>query len=95
MDDHLRRLLAELGSALAESVTESRRVNRSLHRLRDAGYSLYLVVKEDSEAAIELAPTDHPVLDHDPVFKIDGSDLTFLRSIGIDPTRKLRRRRTS
>jgi len=88
-------MLAELGSALAESVTESPRVNRSLHRLREAGYSLYLVVKENSEAAIELAPVEQGVVDRDPVFMIDGTDLTFLKSIGIDPTRKLRRRRSS
>jgi hypothetical protein len=29
----------------------------------------------------------------DPAFRIDGEDLRFLRSIGIDPTRRLRRRR--
>ncbi|MDX1382002.1 MAG: hypothetical protein R3190_00080 [Thermoanaerobaculia bacterium] len=28
----------------------------------------------------------------DPVFRIDGKDLLFLRSIGIDPTRKSRKR---
>jgi hypothetical protein len=28
-----------------------------------------------------------------PVFRIDGNDLLFLRSIGIDPTRKSRTRR--
>ncbi len=27
-----------------------------------------------------------------PTFRIDGKDLLFLRSIGIDPTRKSRRR---
>ena len=31
--------------------------------------------------------------EHDPMFRIDGQDLTFLRSIGIDPTRRMRRRR--
>jgi hypothetical protein len=30
----------------------------------------------------------------DPTFRIDGNDLLFLRSIGIDPTRKSRARRT-
>ncbi len=29
----------------------------------------------------------------EPAFQIDGRDLSFLRSIGIDPTRRLRRRR--
>lgn len=88
-------MLAELGNALAESVTESARVNRALHRLRDSGYSLYLVVKESSDAEIELAPVDRVSPVAEPTFKIGGADLTFLNSIGIDPTRKLRRRRSS
>ena len=29
----------------------------------------------------------------DPVFRIDADDLRFLRSLGIDPTRKRRARR--
>ncbi|MES1210726.1 MAG: hypothetical protein ABUL63_00200, partial [Acidobacteriota bacterium] len=29
----------------------------------------------------------------EPTFQINGKDLSFLRSIGIDPTRRLRRRR--
>jgi hypothetical protein len=28
------------------------------------------------------------------VFQIDGRDLSFLKSIGIDPTRRLRRKRS-
>ena len=30
----------------------------------------------------------------DPSFRIDGNDLLFLRSIGIDPTRKSRARKS-
>ncbi len=30
----------------------------------------------------------------EPAFQIDGRDLGFLRSIGIDPTRRLRRKKS-
>jgi hypothetical protein len=86
-------MLAELGNALAESVAESPRVNRAFQRLRDEGYSLYLVVRENSDEFIELRAAEGSESTGNPVFKIDGTDLSFLRSIGIDPTRKLRRRR--
>ncbi len=34
-----------------------------------------------------------PATGPDPAFQIDGRDLSFLRSIGIDPTRRLRRKK--
>ena len=41
--------------------------------------------------AFEIA-TDAPVLG-EAVFRIDSTDLNFLRSIGIDPTRRTRTRK--
>lgn len=41
----------------------------------------------DGERVVRALP------EHDPTFRIDGEDLSFLRSIGIDPTRRMRRRR--
>lgn len=65
---------------------------REIHR---EGWSLYLVVDQRQDdgrgAALELTGEREPPVPP-PVFKIDGNDLSFLRSIGIDPTRKLRRR---
>ena len=48
--------------------------------------------EEGSGAALEL--TASKAAAEAPLFKIDGEDLTFLRSIGIDPTRSLRKRRS-
>ena len=52
--------------------------------------------KEDQRSDEGLEVTMRPALtEGHPVFKIDGRDLTFLKSVGIDPTRKLRRRRSN
>jgi hypothetical protein len=48
---------------------------------------------EEPQEAFELTSTPVILDGADPVFKIDGRDLLFLKSVGIDPTRKLRRRR--
>jgi|GEM_PF-935694 len=39
------------------------------------------------------APESAPGTGGEPAFRIDGADLAFLRSIGIDPTRKVRSRK--
>lgn len=67
-------------------------MTRSMHRIREEGWSVYLVVdrkrEDETPEAFELTPRGA-----DPVFRINGRDLSFLRSIGIDPTRRMRRRR--
>jgi hypothetical protein len=100
-------MLRELRRALSEAISESTEVSRTLRKIREEGYSLYLLVDCKREADEE---PDEPVSRSarsssrsatrtrgaaEPVFQIDGRDLSFLRSIGIDPTRRLRRRRSS
>lgn len=96
LDDKLHLLLRDLRRALSEAISESSEVNRTLRRIREEGYSLYLLVdcKRDlnDPDQLSLAAPRLPA-GSDPVFQIDGRDLQFLRSIGIDPTRRLRRRR--
>jgi hypothetical protein len=80
---------------LARALSDSSEASRAVQEIRREGWSLYLVVDqqedEGSGAALELTAKQAPA--DAPLFKIDGEDLTFLRSIGIDPTRSLRRRR--
>lgn len=94
----IRRLLQDLRTSISKAFSESSEVGDVLDRVRDEGWSLYLVVDRKCEdlkpQAFELA-TPKGGGEHEPHFKIDGRDLTFLRSVGIDPTRKLRRRRRS
>ena len=96
MDAKLRRLLQDLKGAISRTLTESPEVERSMDRIRDQGWSVYLVVdrkrEDETPEGIELTADRHPP-SGEVVFRIDRQDLEFLRSIGIDPTRRLRRRR--
>jgi hypothetical protein len=101
LDDKLHHMLRDLRRALSEAISESSEVSRSLRRIRDEGYSLYLLVDCKREAldpdSIALSASAAPPARHSgqPAFQIDVRDLAFLRSIGIDPTRRLRRRRAA
>jgi hypothetical protein len=92
-------MLRDLRRALSDAISESSEVNRTLRKIREEGYSLYLLVdckrdaNEPEEPLALTAPPRLPSGSREPVFQIDVRDLSFLRSIGIDPTRRLRRRR--
>lgn len=95
-------MLRELRRALSEAISDSAEVNRTLRKIREEGYALYLLVdcKRESLDEEPLSLTTPRFRSGrsgsgEPVFQIDGRDLSFLRSIGIDPTRRLRRRRTT
>lgn len=91
-------MLRELRRALSDAISESTEVNQTLRRIREEGYSLYLLVdcKREGNELEQLALSRRPASSRaEPVFQIDGRDLSFLRSIGIDPTRRLRRRRSA
>ncbi len=91
----LQALLQDLKTALSEALTESASLSTSVKRIRAEGWSLHLVVDRKSRhppfASVEISPRE--VRRHAPSFRIDGRDLSFLQSIGIDPTRRLRNRR--
>jgi hypothetical protein len=99
-------MLRDLRRALSEAISDSSEVSRTLRRIREEGYSLYLLVdcKRDAfgeDDPLPVASRMRRERDHDrernrerePVFQINGTDLHFLKSIGIDPTRRSRRRR--
>lgn len=96
MDSELRQLVEDLRAAVAQALADSTEVDSVMRRVRNEGWSLYLVVDrkhkdDDGDRSFEVE-TETP-RNVEVVFKIDGSDLSFLRSIGIDPTRKMRNRR--
>jgi hypothetical protein len=106
LNDKLHHMLRDLRRALSEAISESSEVSRTLRKIREEGYSLYLLVDCKREGAdgepLALTPQgtpEVPAAAHraaqrgEPNFQIDGRDLFFLRSIGIDPTRRLRRPR--
>lgn len=95
VDAKLRQLLQDLKGAISKTLTDSPNVERSMDRIRDEGWSVYLVVdrKREDETPEGIELTAERTSTREVVFRIDRQDLEFLRSIGIDPTRRLRRRR--
>jgi hypothetical protein len=95
MNDRMRQLVEELRGAVSEALADSCEVDHALRHIREQGWSLYLVVDRKREGevleAYEIAGETATV--GEAAFRIDSSDLSFLRSIGIDPTRRTRRRR--
>jgi hypothetical protein len=97
----LRKMIRDLGRALTEAISESSDACQSLHRIQEEGYALFLLVGSTQDPDATAAPSDASVEEPAvprgssavaPAFRIDGRDLAFLRSIGIDPTRKVRSR---
>lgn len=94
MEPRLKQLLEDLTRSLCEAIAESPEVHDRLESIRREGYTLNLFLdckplESDDEAGAE-AETRRPV--PPPSFRINGRDLAFLRSVGIDPTRKARSR---
>lgn len=97
MDDKIKQLLQELGTAINESISGSEDVNRHIQKIRDEGYDLYVVLdatiglnKQDAEETEEdavVVPAQPP---KEVQFRINVNDLSMLRSLGIDPTRKVK-----
>ena len=95
MDDKIKQLLRDLGTAINESISGSDDVSRHIQRIRDEGYDLYVVLdatiglnkQEDEDAQSEVVPQE-PV--KEVQFRINVNDLALLRGLGIDPTRKVR-----
>ena len=94
MDDKIRQLLQELGTAINESISGSEDVNRHIQRIRDEGYDLYVVLdatiglnKQEPETEEEVVPAEPP---KEVQFRINVNDLAMLRALGIDPTRKVK-----
>lgn len=66
-----------------------------MDQIRDEGWSVYLVIdrKREDETPEGIELTGNGSNQEDPTFRINSNDLSFLKSVGIDPTRRVRRRR--
>jgi hypothetical protein len=102
LDDHLREMLKELGQAINESISGSERVHDSIQRIRDAGCNLYIVLdarvgvnrreaKGTRQKLPQVSDEGAPPA-QSATFRINVRDVRLLRALGIDPTRKVRRR---
>ncbi len=99
MDDKIKQLLQDLGTAINESISGSEDVNRHIQRIRDEGYDLYVVLDAtiglNKQGADEEQPAEGTVAvpatpPREVQFRINVNDLALLRALGIDPTRKVR-----
>lgn len=97
MDDKIKQLLQDLGTAINESISGSDDVNQHIQRIRDEGYDLYVVLDAtiglNKQDAADSGETDAlvPAKPAKEVqFRINVNDLSMLRSLGIDPTRKVK-----
>ena len=106
LDDKVRGFLRELGAALNDAVSSSEKVHEILAKVKAEGYDIYLVL--DATVALEKrgrrSQASLPSIRRGglnaarpdvetAVFQINVKDLSFLRSVGIDPTRPIRARR--
>ena len=90
------KLLRDLHSVVLAKLSESQDGRRLLGRLRKARLSVYLVVDDGQASEPEALPvllSGREPAEERAAFRIDHEDLRILRDLGIDPTRKLRRRR--
>jgi hypothetical protein len=89
LDEHLQKLIKELGEAINDAVQESEEVNQALERIRAAGHEILLVL----EATIAFKDK-RPDQEDDPLpFKeisieerladISHEDRQFLKSLNI------------
>ena len=95
MEPRLKQLLEELTRSLCEAMAESAEVHDRLESIRREGYTLNLFLDckrsaDEGSDADRSSPTRRPL--PPPAFRINGRDLAFLRSVGIDPTRRTRSR---
>jgi hypothetical protein len=97
VDDKIKQLLQDLGTAINESISGSEDVNRHIQKIRDEGYDLYVVLdatiglnKQDGSEESETAVPQISEPPKEVQFRINVNDLALLRGLGIDPTRKVR-----
>jgi len=99
VDDRIKQLLRDLGTAINESISGSDDVNKQIQKIRDEGYNLYVVLDATiglNRQGDEETPAPEPAelvavkSSKDVQFRININDLALLRSLGIDPTRKVR-----
>ncbi len=100
IDEKLRILLQDIGRALSSAMADSTEMNASFSIPDREGYLLYMQVHgagidPPDDASVPSPQARKPAKQRsepDPEFRLTSPDVAFLNSIGIDPTRRIRRR---
>lgn len=88
LDDNLKRLMKELGSAINESLSDSEHIAQAISNIKGAGYDVFLVLEatigfnrhddedeEEDESAIETISSGE--------LELTNQDTKFLRALKI------------
>lgn len=96
VDHHIKRMMQDLGHALAQAIATSPEVGGAVRGIRREGYSLYLVLdRKEGQKGARIELTTRPGTASEPAFVLDKGDVLLLKSMGIDATRPGKRRRAS
>ena len=87
--------LQELGHRLTEAMNASPEVKDAVRRIQLEGFQVAVTMTSARAKRERLEVTIDPPaeLPPEPTFRLDGDDVEFLKSMRIDPTRAVRRRR--
>jgi hypothetical protein len=92
IDEKLRILLQDIGRALASAMAENAERDGALSESQKEEYLLVLGLHGEAAPSSAAAPAKRRP-EPEPEFRMNTRDVAFLKSIGIDPTRRVRRRR--
>jgi hypothetical protein len=88
MDEHLKRLMKELGEAINDTLSSSGTISEAIANIRNSGYDVFLVLEatigfnkrsEQSQAEPALTKSD----DGETKLNITSQDVKFLKSLRI------------
>src|SRR5262249_20458604 len=88
LDEHLQKLIRELGEAINDAVQESEEVNTALERIRAAGHEVLLVLEatiafKDKPADQEDSPPFKEISIEERLADLSHEDRQFLKSLNI------------
>jgi hypothetical protein len=92
LDDNLKELIKELGSAINGALSESADINKAIKNVRNAGYDVFLVLeatigfnKRQKTDVSDLSEdgAEPEVQEGDMKLRVTAQDLKFLRSLKI------------
>jgi hypothetical protein len=88
LDDNLKKLMKDLGSAINSALSESTDINEAIQNVRDSGYDVYLVLeatigfnRRPAESQSEEAAS--PAAGSDIQLQVNAQDMKFLKSLKI------------
>jgi uncharacterized protein (UPF0335 family) len=87
VDQHLQKLMQELGEAINESISDSDQIAEVIAKIKTGGYDVFLVLeatigfnRRDEDEASTTDPGDSA---HQPELKVNPQDVKFLKSLRI------------